>query len=130
MLVPLTVAPGASSSPVAASTVIVLPDPGFADDAQGLFGLDVERDAVHDLASADAHHKIAHTQRGFAHLFLRASIKVRCLGSRTSRRPSPSRLNASTATKIAAPGNTAIHHAIVTKPCESKIIRPSDGWGG
>ena len=38
--------------------------------------------------------------------------------------------NLSTITKIATPGNTAIHHASVTKPWASKIILPSDGCGG
>src|SRR6478735_5430702 len=90
----------------------------------------VEADIPDDLAFTDVHPQVAHTQHGIAHRLLLASIMVRCLGSSTSRSPSPTRLKASTMTKIAAPGNTAIHHAIVTNPCESKIIRPSDGCGG
>src|SRR6185436_20645888 len=90
----------------------------------------VEADIPDDLAFTDAHPQVAHTQHRIAHRLLLASIMVRCLGSSTSRSPSPTRLKASTMTKIAAPGNTAIHHARVTKPCESKIIRPSDGSGG
>src|SRR5262249_50019336 len=106
------------------------PRSGFADDAHRLLPLHVEADIAQDLAPADAHPQVANAQDGVGHCLLLASIMVRCLGSSTSRSPSPTRLNASTMTKIAAPGNTAIHYAIVTKPCESKIIRPSDGCGG
>ncbi|SKY24246.1 Uncharacterised protein [Mycobacteroides abscessus subsp. abscessus] len=45
--------------------------------------------------------------------------RVRCRGSRTSRTPSPSRLKAKTVTRIARPGNTPIHQAVVRKPCAS-----------
>src|SRR5690606_40505919 len=39
-------------------------------------------------------------------------------------------LNASTQTKIAAPGKTLSHHALPMKDCASKSIRPHEGWGG
>ena len=56
--------------------------------------------------------------------------RVRCRGSRTSRTPSPSRLKANTVTRIARPGNTPIHQAVVRKPWASYSMRPQEGSGG
>ena len=104
---------------------------GLADDAQRL--LTLRRRTTRRgrcRAGRCARRGRARDSTGSVTACLRASIMVRCLGSSTSRSPSPTRLKASTMTKIAAPGNTAIHHASVTNPWESKIIRPSDGCGG
>ena len=89
---------------------------GLTDDAEGLLRFDTDRHIAHDPPPSDAHSQVADGQHRRAHRRLRASIMVRCLGSSTSRRLSPSRLQASTMTKMASPGNTAIHHASVTKP--------------
>src|SRR5262249_45311375 len=52
------------------------------------------------------------------------------LGSRMSRRPSPRRLNASTVTMIAMPGNTEIHGAVSRYVRPSLSMLPHDGVGG
>ena len=55
----------------------------------------------------------------------------RILGSRRSRRPSPAKLNMSTVTTIAIPGNSNSHHCPVTiKLAPSEIISPHSGLGG
>src|SRR5690606_25692965 len=92
--------------------------------------LDGERQAVDDLAAADRHPQVLDLQHGCAHRRLRDSIRVRCLGSSTSRSPSPSRLNARTVTKMAAPGKTLIHQAWDRNPCAAKSMPPHDGAGG
>src|SRR6185503_5322179 len=51
-------------------------------------------------------------------------------GSSASRSPSPSRLNDSTVRKMARPGHTAIHGAVVRKRCAELSIEPQDGAGG
>src|SRR5215813_3557195 len=53
------------------------------------------------------------------HAGLLQGASVRKVGSRTSRRPSPTRLNPNTVTKIASPGKVATHHA------EARNWRPS-----
>src|SRR5207249_100624 len=59
---------------------------------------------------------------------------VRCryceLGSRTSRRPSPRRLKASTVTMMAMPGNTEIQGAVSRYVRPSFSMLPHDGVGG
>src|SRR5690606_26548675 len=57
-------------------------------------------------------------------------VHFSCLGSRASRRPSPSRLNPSTARKIADPGKIDIQGAWVMKFLAVFSIEPHDGWGG
>jgi hypothetical protein len=54
----------------------------------------------------------------------------RLRGSSTSRRPSPSRLNASTAAMMAAPGKKLIQGAVVRKVRPSLIMVPQLGVGG
>src|SRR5262245_44672838 len=52
------------------------------------------------------------------------------LGSSASRKPSPSMLKDRTVRKIANPGQTAIHGALVRKRCAVLSIEPQDGAGG
>src|SRR6202023_4445820 len=54
----------------------------------------------------------------------------RSLGSSASRRPSPTRLNDSTTRKIASPGHSAIHGALVRKRCAELSMLPQEGAGG
>src|SRR2546421_9677327 len=54
----------------------------------------------------------------------------RCFGSSASRRPSPTRLNDSTTRKIASPGHSAIHGALVRKRCAEFSMLPQEGAGG
>src|SRR5262245_8262311 len=56
--------------------------------------------------------------------------RQRSFGSSASRRPSPRRLKDSTARKMARPGNTAIHTALLRKRCAVLSIEPHDGAGG
>src|SRR5205085_8626376 len=52
------------------------------------------------------------------------------LGSSASRSPSPSRLNASTVSSSAAPGNTMYHHCVSKLSDASAIIQPQLAVGG
>src|SRR5258707_14632236 len=54
----------------------------------------------------------------------------RSRGSSASRRPSPTRLNDSTTRKIASPGHSAIHGALVRKRGAALSMLPQDGEGG
>src|SRR5882724_8454782 len=54
----------------------------------------------------------------------------RSRGSSASRRPSPTRLNDSTTRKIARPGHSAIHGALVRKRYAELSMLPQDGAGG
>ena len=54
----------------------------------------------------------------------------RSRGSSASRRPSPSRLNETTVTKIASPGQIAIHGALTRKRWAALSMLPHDGAGG
>src|SRR3546814_17582755 len=65
-------------------------------------------------------------------LGIHASHRVHfsCLGSSASRRPSPSRLNPSTARKIADPGKIDIQGAWIMKFLAVFSIEPHDGLGG
>jgi hypothetical protein len=60
----------------------------------------------------------------------RDSITDFCRGSRASRRPSPTKLNAMTVTRIATPGKMPIHGACSKKLRPSLSIRPQAGLGG
>ena len=52
------------------------------------------------------------------------------LGSKKSLNPSPSRLNPTTASAMAIPGNIAVHGASSKKLLASLSINPHDGVGG
>ena len=54
----------------------------------------------------------------------------RCLGSRASLRPSPTRFKDTTARKIARPGKTVIHQARVMKVRPVAAMVPQDAVGG
>src|SRR5207237_8217927 len=54
----------------------------------------------------------------------------RSFGSSVSRSQSPSRLKASTTSRIASPGKNDTHQALVTKSRPSAIIEPHAGVGG
>jgi hypothetical protein len=88
-LLPVTTAPGCVEQTGRAEDGHRFPRPGFAYDAQRLFTVHVEGDSADDLALADAHPQVANAQDGVGHCLLLASIMVRCLGSSTSRSPSP-----------------------------------------
>src|SRR2546422_605657 len=57
-------------------------------------------------------------------------LLVQLLGSRTSRRPSPIRLNASTVSMMARPGKTEIQGAVSRYVRPSLSMLPHDGVGG
>src|SRR5260370_41803889 len=59
-----------------------------------------------------------------------AKRDYRSRGSSASRRPSPTRLNDSTTRKIAKPGHSAIHGALVRKRCAEFSMLPQDAAGG
>src|SRR5262249_47463273 len=84
---------------------------GFADDRQGLAGLDLERHAVDR-----AHDTVAREEMGLEILDLENGghrhIRRASRGSRWSRRPSPSRLIASTTSARQTPGAKIVHGAM------------------
>ena len=97
----------------------------LADDAEHLARREREREPVDGVHGAvvglEAHREVADVEQ-------RLIAVVR--GSRTSRRPSPSRLNESEQKKIARPGKTASRGACETYDCASESITPHDGVGG
>src|SRR5215470_13805536 len=76
----------------------------------------------------DARHKAGHDEPKEPRPFLVADYLS--LGSSASRRPSPTRFSDSTTTKIASPGQIAIHGALVRKRCAALSMLPQDGAGG
>src|SRR6516225_6423488 len=84
----------------------------LADEADDLTRLDVEIDPVDGANDPAARARkldaeVAHREKGGCGRAHRSPSP--CLGSRTSLSPSPSRLNPSVVTRMATPGNTAIH---------------------
>ncbi len=91
---------------------MLLPEPELADQADDFTGRDTQVDTPHDVphgvtvAKADMQSIDAKQVLGHA-----VSACAVWRGSSASRRPSPSRLNATTLSEIAAPGNTDSHHS-------------------
>jgi hypothetical protein len=86
----------------------------FADEADDLAGVDVEVDSFDgaDGSAARARKLDAELAHGKERAMIPAGAHRSpspCRGSRTSFNPSPSRLNPRVVTRIATPGNTAIH---------------------
>src|SRR2546428_185235 len=102
---------------------------GLADEAERLGLAEREGDAVHRLdrppAGDDVRAEVANVEDG-GH----AAQSWRSLGSRVSRSQSPSRLKASTTSRMASPGRNDTHHALVTTSRPSAIIEPHAGVGG
>src|SRR5690606_34774323 len=93
-------------------------------DAQRLAGLERERHAVHGAGDALVGVEVCPQ---VLHLEQRHQLLSR--GSSASRSPSPTRLNASTVTTIARPGNVASHHAPNSTSLPSATILPHEGAG-
>ncbi len=114
-------------SPMIASAVTVLPDPDSPTSATRLAGVDRERHAVDARA---AHRRprpnaTAQVRRPRASAHTRAGGR----GSSAARRPSPTKLTASTVRKIARPGNTVSHHVVLDRA--DRVRRagcPSSAW--
>src|SRR5690606_18620372 len=104
----------------------------LAHDRHGLTRRDVVRQPAHHASEpapgTERHIQVADGEHAHLPTSLPAMAE-RCFGSRTSRSPSPSMLNASTTTKMATPGKTAIHQACSMNPRPSESIRPQDGLG-
>ena len=107
---PLVMAPPGGSRRMIASAVMLLPEPDFADQTDDLTRGDAQVDAAHHLPLAEADMQAVDAEQvaGCGHA-VRAEAVWR--GSSASRRPSPSRLKATTLTEMAAPGNTDSHHS-------------------
>src|SRR5262249_59785174 len=99
---------------------------GFADEPQRLGLAEGERHAIHRLdrppAGDDVGPKVANVDAG--------DQSWRSLGSSVSRSQSPRRLKARTTSRIASPGKSDTHQALVTKSRPSAIIDPQAGVGG
>src|SRR2546430_1840985 len=98
----------------------------FAHEPERLGLAERKADAVHRLdrspAGDDVSPKVANVDAG--------DQSWRSLGSRVSRSQSPRRLKASTTSRIASPGKSDTHQALVTKSRPSAIIDPQAGVGG
>ncbi|MPL75522.1 hypothetical protein SDC9_21346 [bioreactor metagenome] len=95
----------------------------FADKAEDLARLKVQRDVAQHLGRADADAEAP--DRKQAHV-----SRPRSRGSSASRSPSPRRLSPNTVSTIASPGNSATCGAIATIVCASASIRPQLAVGG
>src|SRR5581483_7109019 len=102
-----------------------LPASRLADDAEHLTLVERESHPVHRVHRAVVG---VEADREIGDLEQRHQRVVR--GSKMSRRPSPSTLNASAATTIARPGYTASRGACERYDCASWSIVPHDGAGG
>src|SRR5690606_33093139 len=97
--------------------------PALADDADDLARGDLEVDAVH---------RARHTRGRPEMRAQRLDPEQRAhrsRGSSASRRPSPTRLNASTTSTMARPGNVATHHAPSRLSRPLATMPPHDGVG-
>src|SRR5207247_3178644 len=83
------------------------PRSALAGQAQDLPMPELEAIQVDDLAIAEGDRKVAKLELRGARLAHRVGTR---LGSSTSRRPSPNRLNATAVSRMAAPGNVTSHH--------------------
>src|SRR6478672_5585446 len=106
-----------------------LPAAALARDAEDLAALDPVVDAVDDrhrpVRASQLHLEPVDLEQAHVGSPRRRSVR----GSKTSRRLSPRKLNASTTVKIARPGNVPIHHH--WKYCvPSATIDPHSAWGG
>src|SRR6185436_20305322 len=94
----------------------------FADDREFL-PADRQRDAAHRLdrtgAGGEGDAQIGDVDQHH-----------RCLGSSTSRKPSPSRLKASDTVRMAMPGAVGTHHCSKMKRLAVATIAPHSGEGG
>src|SRR5206468_11221014 len=92
---------------------------GFAHESERLGLAERKADAVHRLdrspAGDDVSPKVANVDAG--------DQSWRSLGSRVSRSQSPRRLKASTTSRIASPGKSDTHQALVTKSRRSEERR-------
>src|SRR5579863_2044198 len=79
---------------------------GLADDAEDRAGVERQVEAVDGAEYAMGGGEFDHQVADFEERRHRFS-----LGSSASRRPSPNRLNASTVSRIAKPGNASTHQA-------------------
>src|SRR5439155_6917858 len=97
-----------------------LPRAALADEPDDLAGRDVRLCQLDHAPISEADLQVANRE------LHRRSIRR---GSSTSRSPSPSRLNASAATRIAAPGNVTSHHCVVKYDWPWLTISPHSGVG-
>src|SRR5271169_5271881 len=100
---------------------------GLTNETENLSSVDDNVDAVEHLdqpaVGVEMHNQILHLEE-LAH-------RPRILGSRRSRRPSPTKLKTSTVTMIAIPGNSDNHQCPVTiKLAPSETISPHSESGG
>src|SRR5262249_13030590 len=101
---------------------------GFADKAERLAALDAERNA---FGGRDAASLRLDVDAQVFDLDQRRHARVlRDWGSRMSRSPSPSRFKPSTVKKMANPGNTDSHGAVVIWSRASDSMLPQLGYGG
>src|SRR5262249_3551052 len=108
---------------------------GFADDAERFALRDSDADLI-DRAPGSVVAACGRRRKRDVEIFdleqdhVGVSIQRFSLASRASRRPSPSRLKASTVTRIMTPGNVTTHQARDTNSRASASIVPHSGNGG
>src|SRR5207247_9916359 len=107
-----------------ASRFRCLPEGGRAADAEGAEG-GRAADAEGAEGEAGGREEVAAVE-----VPGHGGLLVQLLGSRTSRRPSPIRLNASTVSMMARPGNTEIQGAVSRYVRPALSMLPHDGVGG
>src|SRR6185503_16473551 len=109
---------------------------GFADDRERLAGADAEARAAHGLHDAAVRREldgeVGHLEHGLprARDGLRAHSRPRKRTSSASRSPSPSKLNASTATLMNTAGNRSSCGCASIVLMPSLLMLPHDGVGG
>src|SRR5690606_17384527 len=102
------------------------PAPALPHDPQHLALVDAEGNAVDRAGEPGLRLEV----RAQVLDFQQRHGQLRSRGSRASRRPSPSRLKASTVTTIVSPGNVATHHALSSVSRPSATMFPQVGVGG
>src|SRR4051812_10172746 len=103
---------------------------GFADQAKSLTAIDAERHVLDGRNPPRCDMEIDAQVLDFDQRRGRHVRRLRDCGSRMSRRPSPSRLRPSTVRKMARPGNTESHGAVVIWSRASDNMLPQLGNGG
>src|SRR4051812_45380824 len=103
---------------------------GFADQAKSLTAIDAERHVLERRDPTGSDIEIDAQVLDFDQGRARHVRRLRDCGSRMSRRPSPSRLRPSTVRKMASPGKTESHGAVVIWSRASDSMLPQLGKGG
>src|SRR4029450_5033197 len=106
-----------------------LPGAGLTDDADDLAGIERNIDAVHGPERAAMGLEVDRQIADFEQCHARRPAQRFSFGSSASRKPSPSRLKASTVMRMARPGKVTIQGALRKNSRASASIVPHSGVG-